>query len=199
MTHPTITDEAELQRRLLMAIIVAGKNADFAFRATRALLSDCPANVLPFVHLRHLYAKGGMVGLRRLCERARTGNYSKITTAITQLCAVAIDLRTCTPADLEQIHGIGPKTSRFFILWTRPQYRCAALDVHVLRWLRVQGHDAPESTPQSGKIYARLEKVFLSEADKRGLGPRELDHQIWASANVGGIDRQETNHRQEKA
>lgn len=196
--HPTITDASELQRRLLVAIIVAGKNADFAYRATDALLADCPVAVTPFIYLRGIYVRGGVVGLQRLCERSRTGNYGKMVRAIATLVASKLDLTRCTPADLEQVPGIGPKTSRFFILWTRPRYRCAALDVHVLRWLRAQGHDAPKSTPQSRKVYARLEAAFLAEADKRGLGPRELDHQIWAAANIGGIDRQETNHRQEK-
>jgi thermostable 8-oxoguanine DNA glycosylase len=77
-----------------------------------------------------------------------------------------------------KIHGIGPKTSRFFILWTRPHERYAALDVHILRWLRGLGHNAPRSTP-NGRKYGELEKIFLSEADKRGLSPGELDAQVW--------------------
>jgi thermostable 8-oxoguanine DNA glycosylase len=105
-----------------------------------------------------------------------------------QLAEAGLNLQTCEPADLEKIHGIGPKTARFWILWTRPDARYAALDVHILRWMRERGHKAPKQTPSAPKTYARLEKAFLAEADKRGLTPRELDFKIWqASASAANV------------
>jgi thermostable 8-oxoguanine DNA glycosylase len=95
---------------------------------------------------------------------------------------VGINLQTCSPTELETIHGIGPKTARFFIIWTRPDARVAALDVHVLRWLKTLGYDAPSQTP-SGKRYVELEIAFLAEADRRRVTPHILDQQIWSTGS----------------
>ena len=174
----SITDR-ELEYRICYAIIVAGKSAKFATSAVERLFpvdrNETPFEVIrDFVHCGHL---------RSHLEECRTGNYTKIERAFCALAIRSPNLRTCTAQDLEIIHGIGPKTSRFFILWTRPDARYAALDVHVLRWLKGLGYDAPRSTP-SGKKYAELEMAFLSEADKRGILPSALDAQIWEAASA---------------
>ncbi len=171
---------ADLQLRLIYSIIVAGKSARFAAAAIERLgLSRSHDS---FQAVRLWIARGRLLETLR---KARTGNYCKITNALIQFVRTPIDLRTCTPAQLEEIHGIGPKTSRFFILWTRPGARYAALDVHVLRWMRARGYNAPETTP-SGAKYRELEMAFLAEADKRGVTPRELDAQIWRDGSSGG-------------
>lgn len=169
----------ELQRRLIYAIIVAGKSARFTEGAITRLLDP---GATPFKWLKFLLNTDR---LDEALRAARTGNYTKIGKAIRALLSQEIDLRSCTPEQLEVIHGIGPKTSRFFILWTRPNERYAALDVHVLRWLRGLGHAAPRSTP-NGKKYRELEKIFLSEADKRGLSAGDLDSKIWQAAAQNG-------------
>lgn len=169
-----------MQWRLIYAIIVAGKSAKFAERAIEKLKLYDPLcdNLLPFEKFYHLHAQGQLVYALKF---ARTGNYSRISKAITQLVASGIDIKTCTPEELETIHGIGPKTARFFILWTRPDAPYAALDIHILRWLGKMGYSVPAQTP-NGKKYAELERVFLKEADDRNLSPRALDFQIWSAA-----------------
>jgi len=167
-----------LQAMALYALIVAGKSAEFAQKATERFLMNLirEPGQNPFAAIRQLAAKGLVeVHLRG----AKTGNYRRLTRAFTELAESRVNLRTCETEALEHIHGIGPKTSRFFVMWTRPDYRCAVLDVHILRWLRARGHEAPRATPQSRKLYARLEKIFLEEADRRGKTPRELDSEIW--------------------
>lgn len=181
---PTLSD-SELELRLLYCIIVAGKTAKFAERALREFMSTYAGTDGPFDTIRRLVAEGL---LNRALVVARTGNYRRIGLAFRQLVAANVDLKTCAPSDLMSIHGIGPKTSRFFVIWTRPYERFAALDVHVLRWLKERGHqNIPDSTPTSPVVYARLEKIFLDEADKMGLTPRQLDAKIWGASNVGGI------------
>jgi thermostable 8-oxoguanine DNA glycosylase len=89
---------------------------------------------------------------------------------------------------LEQIYGIGPKTSRFFILWTRPNASFAALDRHILRWLREKGYQVSK-TPPTGKRYCELENIFLEEARQLNKSARQLDSEIWSTASgfiVGG-------------
>lgn len=166
----------EIEARLLYSVIVAGKSAKFADRAMRQLLLNSNGEG-PLTMVRRLVIAGELSGALRM---ARTGNYKRIEQCFKQIASSGIDPVTCTIGELENIHGIGSKTARFFILWTRPGARHAALDVHVLRWLRANGHDAPKTTPPKGsRKYAELERAFLSEADRRGVTPRELDAEIW--------------------
>lgn len=181
-THEEITDPTELEWRLIYSMIVAGKSATFANAVTRRLIARIANPPLLTI------AEMARCELEEHLRAARTGNYTKLVEGLTELATLVdagLNLRTCSPDDLQQIHGVGPKTARFFILWTRPSERYAALDVHVLRWLRRKGHKAPRSTPSSEKEYARLEQVFLAEADERNMTARELDHQIWLAGATG--------------
>lgn len=159
----------ELQARLIFSVIVAGKNAKFAEEAIRKLL---PMDEMPFDVIKRYGAD-----LRKKLELARTGNYTKLCNCLPGL--VQLNPRTCTLAELEAINGIGPKTSRFFVLWTGRDIPCAALDVHILRFLRELGYSAPKSTPPAGPEYSRLEQLFLREAKKRKLSPNRLDWLVW--------------------
>ena len=170
-----MTDQ-ELQLRLLYAVIVAGKSAKFAEQAMARLFVGL-GDELPFHRIRVWFCNGYLDYRLRM---AKVGNYGKVFKAFHQVAFADLDLRTCSPDQLETIHGVGPKTARFFIIWTRPDARVAALDVHILRWLRQLGYDAPSQTPQ-GKKYAELEAVFLVEAEKRGMTPRQLDESIWSA------------------
>lgn len=96
------------------------------------------------------------------------------------------DLRELTVEELESIHGIGPKTARFFLFTAVPGVRYAALDTHILKWLAKLGYDVPKATP-SGKNYEKVEGYFLLEADKRGLAPSELDLAVWQVYKNGGV------------
>ena len=177
-----IKDQFTLEARLLYSVVVAGKNAKFANDVIRRwLVYNMLSDETPFEIIRKLDATGKLESSFRL---ARTGNYGKVTAAARGMANAGLDLLTCTPEDLEKIKGIGPKTSRFFIIWTRPDECYAALDVHILRWLREQGHDAPNSTPQSTKRYRELEQIFIKEAADRGKTPRELDEEIWCAAST---------------
>jgi hypothetical protein len=186
----------ELQSKFIYSLIVAGKSAGFANDALQRLFERLtPWPVFPYpeaIHgpcspfeaVRTWIHRGEL--LERL-QRARTGNYRKLDRALREAIRLwqgrVLDLASCTPAELERIPGVGPKTSRFFIVWTRPEENLAVLDVHVLRWMRGLGYEAPASTPGT-KRYAELEKAFISEASKRGLTPRQLDLRIWEAAST---------------
>jgi hypothetical protein len=168
--------KSELQAKLIYALIVAGKSAKFADEKTRALLGHRRCDELPFDMLDRLNRE---MKLWDVLQKVRTGNYRKLERAFQYLDNSDLDLAACTPQQLEFIPGVGPKTSRFFILWTRPDAECAALDVHILRWLRTLGYLAPFATPQDGETYGRWERVFLREAQERGMKPAKLDAQVW--------------------
>ncbi len=85
-----------------------------------------------------------------------------------------------TIAELEEIPGVGPKTARFFVAYSRDNQQVAILDTHILAWMRDNGHpDAPRATPAAGQAYARWETKFLWECMSRNKTPVELDNIIW--------------------
>lgn len=177
---------SELQWCLLYSVVVAGKSADFATAAMKRFFAPAHRRQ-PFTYIRSLSGRK----LTARLKAARTGNYTKLAKCFRALVSAQIDLAACCPEQLERIHGIGPKTSRFFILWTRPGAEHAALDTHVLKWLRYLGHDAPVSTPASSRKYAELERIFLAAARSRGMTARELDSAIWdwcsSGRHAGGL------------
>lgn len=168
----------ELEWRLIYALVVAGKSAKFANgvivrlrNATRKETNDLRSPIDLLAEYPELLGVAG------------TGRYRILEKALKRLSSMRINLETCSTEELERIPGIGPKTSRFFVARTRPGIRVAILDRHVLRWLRELGiENVPRNTPGSPKVYARLERAFLEEADRRGVTPRELDLKIWLKA-----------------
>ena len=172
-------EQAERQWWLLYSIIVAGKSARFA---ENALGKWTDANIHnkeePFNVIENLLKDGELENSFRI---ARTGNYRKLVKACKDVLRDKPNLKTCSPGELLGICGVGPKTARFFIIWTRPDEEYAVLDVHVLRWLKEQGiPNVPRSTPNR-KEYARLEKEVLRIAKERGMTASALDQEVWSS------------------
>lgn len=165
----------ELEEFLVFAICVAGKNADQTIKKVKAFFSP-RGRRSPFCYLRSL----GSAKLRLQMVKYRLGQYSRIHGALTGTLAAHLDLRTCGIQDLEAIHGIGPKTARFFIMFTRPNQRLACLDTHILTWMRNKGIPTPRTTP-SGRKYIELEAKFLSMCDEAKLDPTKMDYAIWQS------------------
>lgn len=167
----------ELEWHLIYTLIVAGKSAKFANAVVERL-----RDAVNKLNLKYCSVFSVLVWNSDLLRVARTGRYKILERAFKGLISARIDLKTCSVDELEQIPGIGPKTSRFFVAWTRPEARVAILDRHVLRWMRLNGYNnVPENTPGNLKQYARLERAFLEEADKRGVTPQELDLEIWSA------------------
>lgn len=169
--------KVELEWHLMYALVVAGKSAKFANAAIGRLRSAVNERNLQYCSIFSI-----LTWNLELLRAARTGRYKILERAVKGLSSTQIDLKTCFAEELERIPGIGPKTSRFFVAWTRPESRVAILDRHVLRWMRDNGYNnAPENNPGNQKQYARLERAFLEEADKRKMTPRELDLEIWTA------------------
>jgi thermostable 8-oxoguanine DNA glycosylase len=170
--------EEELQGFLLFGMAVAGKNADVAARSVNRLLKDIPDPV--FWHYWRLPET-----LEEDLRQVRIGQYGKLHRGVMQLaCTLAgyTSVETLGLPELMKIHGIGPKTARFFILHSRPHARLAVLDVHILSWLRKRGWEVPEtSTPQRPARYYALERLFLSEIEREfpGKSAAEADLMIW--------------------
>jgi len=171
--------KADLELFAIFAVCVAGKKAQQTADKVNDHFRDTETptkRLTPFETIKSL-VKIRVFGA--YLQIAKVGQYKRIYRALRDLAESGIDLKTCTVEDLEAIHGIGPKTSRFIIMHSRPKQRLATLDTHILRWMRDQGIDTPKATPQSKKLYQKLEQKFLTLCDKCGMIPSQLDLKIW--------------------
>jgi|TARA_Y100001951_G_C11246951_1_gene243949 thermostable 8-oxoguanine DNA glycosylase len=169
--------KAELELFAVFAVCVAGKRAKVMAKKVNDCFLECwtpTARLSPFEMIKSL------LDIRifgAYLQSNRFGQYKRLWRALKELSD--LDVATCSREDLEKVHGIGPKTSRFFLMHSRPNQQFATLDTHVLKWLRSKGVDAPKDTPQSKKVYAKLERKFLQLCkDERKL-PADMDLKIW--------------------
>lgn len=163
---------SELWEFFIFSVFTAGKHSTQAARSTACLLRGWEHD-----------PRGRIVSLRqqgRLLRRLRTcgiGQYRRLARCLTE--ALPLDLARCSLAELETVHGVGPKTARFFLLHSRPDQTYAVLDVHLLAHLRELGFPAPRQTPTSVRAYAKWEGVLLGLAERSGMTPAAYDLNIW--------------------
>lgn len=173
----------ELESFWLFSLFVAGKNADYAGRCLARILAlpylGCASTLngkTPFEVFRNMPENE----IRNTLVASKIGQYNRLTKAITE--SVHLDLRTCTLEDLLAVHGVGPKTARFFLLHSRRDAKHAVLDTHILSWMRRHGiEEAPKATPQNPKLYAELEDTFIHLAETwfPSVPLAEVDLLIW--------------------
>lgn len=142
------------QEFLLFCIFVAGRNADIATDKLAKFLSKRMQDELPFEYL-----KRNVSDLYNMLVANKVGQYTRIHKAISQ--AINLDVETCTLSDLLSIHGIGLKSAKFFLLYTREGEKHAVLDVNILKWIRKYYSDAPINTPPPAQ-YRKWEGRFLN-------------------------------------
>lgn len=187
VTPERITDfsrsDAELQSFLIFAVAVAGKNADSVAPKVNRMLADW--NTDPFTFLR-TYRRD----IDSIMREWKMGPYDqRMIPAMNGI--IDLDLRTCTIADLEAIKGIGPKTSRFFMLHSRPDQEMVVLDVHLLRYCRQKFRmKVPKSTP-SGKRYLAIEAEAVRRIRKKfpKMSFAEFDLNAWLLMRSKGEKR----------
>jgi thermostable 8-oxoguanine DNA glycosylase len=170
----------ELEEFLLFCIIVAGKTAYIQADKLQLFIdkfnTDFQETFSPFEILSFLKNENKL--LSHIVE-CKLGQYKKIHKAFDYLASNKIDLFTCSIDDLEKIPGVGPKTSRFFLLHSR-HCEVAILDTHVLKWFKSIGcQNAPTATPSNKKIYKLWEKIFLQYCFDNNKNIAEFDLEIW--------------------
>ena len=177
-------DTNQLESFWLFCMFVAGKNSDYASRCLSRLIhaaklgQDMSWGEGVFNYFKSI----GEVGINNALVASKVGQYSRLTKGIMQ--SLDLDLRTCGLDDLLNIHGVGNKTARFFLLHSRKGCEYAVLDTHILAWLRDNGvEDAPHSTPTNTKKYKELEKQFryLSRLSYPYFSDAKIDLLIWSA------------------
>lgn len=173
----------EIQEFALFAPAVAGHNAVHTAHALSKFLARIGLGrryTMPFSCIR--FYNGTDDEFKDAIRESGMGCYNARAETFRQLANAGLDLSYCSVEDLEKIKGIGPKSSRFFVMYTRPNSTndYAVLDVHILKWMReALLYPAPKQTPSSTRKYKEIEKVFLDAARTYGMTPRELDENIW--------------------
>ena len=187
VTPERITDfhrsDAELQSFLIFAVAVAGKNADSVAPKVNRMIQDWKTE--PFTFLRQ-----NRIWIDTIMREWKMGPYDqRMIPAMNGI--INLDLRTCTIADLEAIKGIGPKTSRFFMLHSRPDQEMVVLDVHLLRYCRQKFRmKVPKSTP-SGKRYLAIEAEACRRIRKKfpDMSFADFDLNAWLLMRSKGEKR----------
>lgn len=168
----------DLELFWLFCLVVAGKTAKTQARLLDNFLHSLdradPEDDTPFTRVVQAAQQG--VLLDKIKE-SRLGQYNRLVRAFEQ--STGLNLRCCTVDDLEAIHGVGPKTARMFLMFTREGARYAALDTHVLKYMASRGLDVPKVTPPAGPRYRALEEQFIAFADEAGKPVAEFDLEIW--------------------
>ena len=177
--------EDELQTFWLFCILVAGNNSDTTSRALTKIVGDLAPWDNHFDGIRRI----GFEGLQDTLRKYKTGQYDRIARAIWQ--SLNLDLSNCSVEDLTRIHGVGPKTARFFLLHSREFCDEIVLDTHILNWLKTKCgvENVPDNTPQNPKQYAELANICkkLMEEHYPGLSLAKIDLLIWAEMS-GRLD-----------
>ena len=160
----------------MFCICVSGKSSEQ--QAVKLDKFLAPHGVMPF----------GLIGfchnqntLRTTLEGVKLGQYTRICKAFVAIANSGLDLRTCTVQDLEKIPGLGLKTSRFFLVHSRPNQEYCVLDTHILRHMREDlGIPTPKTTPTSPLKYYALEEKLLVIVRASGKSFAEYDLEVWS-------------------
>ena len=157
------------------AVICAGKQSEWASRTTVEVFDNKP----PYARPLNWLSDGRR--LRRVLESNSVGQYNRIGQCVKE--SADVDLGTVTVQELRDLHGVGPKTARFFVLHSQEDADCVPLDTHILQWLKLHNtRKVPKDTPSNKKEYHRLERraVRLIREFFPDLSTAESDLLIWS-------------------
>jgi len=177
-----LRNKNELEAFAIFSICVAGKNADTTKKALIKFLNKWAQKTQKRTPFNIIKSFKNKKDLAQALKKEGIGCYTLRADYILDLVNSKINLENCNIEDLEKIKGIGPKTARFFVLFSQKNSeQLAVLDVHILRWLKNLGFDVPVNTPGSSKKYKEIEKIFISQYKKyaKNLSLADFDYQLW--------------------
>ncbi len=138
-----------------------------------------PENAKPFQTIRSADQHGILFEEIKL---AKLGQYKKIYSGFKYISEREYNLSRMTPKILEEIPGVGMKTSRFFLLHSDLLYKdkIAILDTHILKFIKENIDDrAPKSTPVIPLTYRFWESLFLQWCEQNKKNVADFDLEVW--------------------
>jgi thermostable 8-oxoguanine DNA glycosylase len=177
----------ELECFLLFCIVVAGKTAYIQARKLDEFLTSVntrlmmPEHINPFQSLKSAEQHGILF---EEIKKAKLGQYKKIYSGFKYITEREYNLSRMTPQILEEIPGVGMKTSRFFLLHSDTFYKdkIAILDTHILKFIKENIDErAPKSTPVIPLTYRFWEERFLNWCEQNNKNVAEFDLEVWKS------------------
>ena len=177
----------ELEEFLLFCIVVAGKTAYIQAQKLETFLNSTnqrlmmPNGINPFQTIKSAHQHGILF---EEIKNAKLGQYKKIYSAFKYISENEYNLFRMTPKLLEEIPGVGMKTSRFFLLHSDTYYKdkIAILDTHILKFIKENIDDrAPKSTPVIPLTYRYWEDMFLKWCKNNNKNVADFDLEVWKS------------------
>ena len=138
-----------------------------------------PENVKPFQSIKSAEQHGILF---EEIKKAKLGQYKKIYSGFKYISQREFNLNRMTPELLEEIPGVGMKTSRFFLLHSDTFYKdkIAILDTHILKFIKENIDErAPKSTPVIPLTYRFWESRFLLWCFLNGKNVADFDLEVW--------------------
>lgn len=172
-------NQEELEHVILFWVCAAGKNGHTSAKALDNFLNYWKKELKlssPFEIIKKIINEN--FGLAHSLKEFGIGCFNCKSITFKELAFSSIDLKKCDISELERIKGIGNKTSRCFLIHSRPNQRLAGLDRHILYYLKELGISDVVNTP-SGKKYREIEEKFLKLVDASGKTVSEFDLEIW--------------------
>ena len=153
--------DSELEEFIIFCVCVAGKKSSTIAPRVSELFSYLKCVTTEQQPLKWYMDLPNHNTLSVVMKFLGIGCYQGKAQTILDIANHISNLRTCSLNELMAIKGIGAKTARMFLNFTREDANYAVLDVHSLRFLRREGvENVPKSTP-IGKKYLDLEQIFL--------------------------------------
>jgi thermostable 8-oxoguanine DNA glycosylase len=140
-----------------------------------------PENAKPFQTIKSAEQHGILFEEIKL---AKLGQYKKIFSGFKYISEREYNLNRMTPKILEEIPGVGMKTSRFFLLHSDTFYKdkIAILDTHILKFIKENIDErAPKSTPVIPITYKFWEDKFLLWCEQNNKNVADFDLEVWKS------------------
>jgi thermostable 8-oxoguanine DNA glycosylase len=178
--NPTNFNRTQTQKEefILFAQLVSGKQSWVVARMLDHFLSLAEGST-PFAKVRNMIQYRT---LHRNIVKARLGQYKRRNKFFRQV--VKLDACNLTLDNLSQLHGIGLKTARFILLHNDQTFTEAAVDTHVLKFLKSKGYNVPKSTPTNPKRYRELATAFEEQAKLAHMPLADFDAKIWNEHQV---------------
>ncbi len=175
-------EHPQLEEFLFFAVCVAGKKALTIAKALDRVLTEAHdlAGLSDFQPFKAVLPYS-QPKLQALLKKNGIGCHELKSECMYALCRSGFDLKTVPVAELEKVRGIGSKTARFFVLHTRKDVEIAALDTHMLSYMRDLGlKGVPATTPpKQSKKYYEWQTTFIELAARAQMTIADFDLSIW--------------------